>query len=150
MPETLISRLDHQERKHTANHPTAQAPILPANIRQNNRQKRVLRAAKNGTFFRARLYIFIELKNSPKIAPPATGKNRGNPQQIPSRLSTFLPLPAKPVPSHLGNRLRFADFVQSAASSHNLVIRVTLTKQIHPRFTVTPHNGSREQHVCHS
>jgi hypothetical protein len=48
-------------------------------IRQNNRQKSFVRAAKYGTFYRVCLYILRGGKKSPKIAPLSTGKKRGNP-----------------------------------------------------------------------
>jgi hypothetical protein len=41
--------------------------LPPKNTRQNNRQKSILRAAQNATFYRVCLYILRGGKNSPKI-----------------------------------------------------------------------------------
>jgi hypothetical protein len=67
------------------NPPEVSPPV--SNTRQNNRQKRLVRSAKNETFYRVCLYILRDGKNSPKIAPLATGKNRGNPRPCGTLLS---------------------------------------------------------------
>ena len=72
-PQTTCVPIATHKPKPSPSHPNS-TPIF---IRQNNRQKRLMRAAQNGPFFSQPPIIFIERKNSPKTTPLSTGKNRG-------------------------------------------------------------------------
>jgi hypothetical protein len=65
----------------------------PIHIRQNNRQKSLFRAAKNGSFFRACLYIFYRAQKFPQNHP---FRNRQKSRQSSAEIPRFRQLHKHP------------------------------------------------------